>query len=379
MKNTIQKEKCVWGRFLGGGAFGKVYEVECQGKKYAGKKIPKSKLKSESSQISFKREIDILKRMSICENSVQFYSHFEDENYEIIILELCDGTLTDILENNINGFNGDLIYSIIDGLNNAFICMNQNDIIHRDIKLDNIMIKYTDSSHKNFIPKINDYGLSRVLQAGIASTCCGSPVYMAPEVLLYQQYGSKADLWSIGVMIYYMHFKDFPFDFTMDCINNNELIKQVLDRKKEKNSSDKVLDDLMNKLLIYDPEKRLSWTDYLNHEFFNRKPIAINEKQDIYLKVDKGMNLFGRCQNKKCQAYKKEVSHRFGFGTFDLMKDLNPDNIKCPKCPICQEYLRSIDNCKFMLCNYSFIGLKYENGEVIKVDYKNKVTKENKL
>ena len=216
MKNEIQKDQCVWGKYIGGGAFGKVYEVECQGKKYAGKKIPKSKLNSKNSQISFKREIDILKRMSICENSVKFHSHFDDQYYEIIILELCDCTLTDFSEKSINGFNSDLIYSIIDGLNNAFICMNQNNIIHRDIKLDNIMIKYTDSSHKKFIPKINDYGLSRLLQAGIASTYCGSPVYMAPEVLLYQKYGTKADLWSIGVMIYYIHFKDFPFDFKME-------------------------------------------------------------------------------------------------------------------------------------------------------------------
>ena len=84
--------------------------------------------------------------------------------------------------------------------------MNENEIIHRDIKLENILIKYTDSSHTKFIPKINDYGLSREMNNGIASTWCGSPLYMAPEVLMNKEYNNKADLWSIGIMIYIMHF-----------------------------------------------------------------------------------------------------------------------------------------------------------------------------
>ena len=378
-ENKIKKEECKWGRFLGGGAFGKVYEIEYRGKKYAGKKIPKSKLKSEKFKESFKRELDILKRMSICENSVKFYSHFEEAQYEIIILELCDGNLTDILDKYEDGFNSDLIYSIIDGLNNAFKCMNQNNIIHRDIKLDNIMVKYTDSSHNKFIPKINDYGLSRLLEEGIASTWCGSPIYMAPEVLLNNKYGIKADLWSIGIMIYYMHFKEYPFDFTRDCINNEKVLKQVLDRKKKKNSNDLTLDDLMNKLLIYNPNNRITWTEYLNHPFFNRKPNKLNDNSPFYLKMNKGINLFGLCHNPKCELYKKQVCYNLGFGTFDLIKDLDSDNPGCPKCPLCKYCLLSIDNCKFMFCNYSFKGKKYENNQILNVDYKNKVTNENKI
>ena len=379
LQNEIKKEECKWGNFLGGGAFGKVYEVEYRGQKLAGKKIPKSKLKSAKSIESFKRELDILKRMSNCENSVKFFSHYDDNQFEIIILELCDANLTDILEQNENGFNNDLIYSIMDGLNNAFMCMNQNGIIHRDIKLDNIMVKYTDSNHKNFIPKINDYGLSRILQDGIASTCCGSPIYMAPEVLLNNKYGEKADLWSIGIMIYFMHFKEYPFEFTMDCINNPNKLKKVLDRKKEKNSEDILLDDLLNKLLIYYPDKRISWSEYLNHPFFNRKLNTIKEQTPFHLSVTKGINLFGFCQNRNCQFYNKEVCHKFGFGTFDLIEDLSPKSPKSPKCPSCQYYLMNIENCKFKLCNYSFIGKKFENKKIIKVEYKNKVTKEDKL
>ena len=55
-----------------------------------------------------------------------------------------------------------------------------------------------------------------------------------------------------------------------------------------------------------------------------------------YLTVKDGINLFGNCKNKNCIAYNKEVCSPFGFGTFDLIKDLVPENEKCPKCPACE-------------------------------------------
>jgi len=55
-----------------------------------------------------------------------------------------------------------------------------------------------------------------------------------------------------------------------------------------------------------------------------------------YLTVKDGINLFGNCKNRNCIAYNKEVCSPFGFGTFDLIKDLVPENEKCPKCPACE-------------------------------------------
>ena len=91
-----------------------------------------------------------------------------------------------------------------------------------DIKLENIMVKYIDSTHKKFIPKINDYGLSKQVKGGITSTICGTPIFMAPELILQKPYNSKADLWSIGVMIYIMIFKDIPYPITGDIFLQTE-------------------------------------------------------------------------------------------------------------------------------------------------------------
>ena len=146
--------------------------------------------------------------MKNCDNSVSIIKHYEDENNEILILELCDKELNDIIPQ--SGFNDDMIYLIINQLNNALNMMHYYNIVHRDIKPQNIMVKYTNQSHSKFLVKINDYGLSRSLRI-YASTLCGTPIYMAPEMFLGQRYDKKVDLWSIGFMIYYMHFKEYPF------------------------------------------------------------------------------------------------------------------------------------------------------------------------
>ena len=92
----------------------------------------------------------------------------------------------------------------------------------------------------------------------------------------------------------------------------------------------------------------------------------------FYLTVKNGINIFGFCQNKECQAYKKEVCSPFGYGTFDLIEDLNSKSKKCPKCPACEFLLLEIESCGFMNCEYYYIGKKYENKKLIDVNFSKK-------
>ena len=299
---------------LGKGSFGDVFEVEYKGVKYALKVIPKIKISDDLGQTLFKREIEVLKKMSKCENSVKYYCNFKDENSEseMIVLELCDCELEDLLNQNKGGFDISQIRSIMEGLNKAFSYMLMNDLVHRDIKLENIMVKYTDSSHKQFIPKINDYGLSRELKnAAQASTYCGSPIYMAPEILLGQPYNNKSDLWSIGVMMYQMYFREIPFEVNNIVINNDNLIKNELNRRKKKVCQDKVLDDLLDKLLTFDPIKRLTWRDYFNHPFFNKSIERKKNFIDIYDYMLEYMTIFGRVENLKIKNDEKSSPNKF--------------------------------------------------------------------
>ena len=252
----------IWGKFLGKGGFGEVCEITYNGQKFAGKKLPKSMFISEKMKTALQREISILKKMNACENSVKFYKHLTDEKNHILILELCDTDLEHFICNKNGGLDEYTIYSIMSQLNNAFKIFYKENIIHRDIKPNNILIKYKDIYKRDIIPKINDYGLSRICK--IASTNkIGTYIYMAPEVSLGVKYGQKADLWSLGVMMYYMHFKEFPFGYDYN-------INTLYNKRKKKTCQNIQLDDLLNKLLVYNPENRLSWPEYFNHPFFIR-------------------------------------------------------------------------------------------------------------
>ena len=305
----FDKNQVKWGKYLAKGSFGKVYEVEYKGQKYAGKKISDQILRLNSMQEALRREVDILEKMSKCDNSVKFYAHYKEHNNEVIILELCDCELGQILDKTPGGFNSAQICSIMKGLNNAFSIMNINNIIHRDIKLANIMVKYINHSQTNFIPKVNDYGISKQIKDA-TGTKCGTPIYMAPEIFIKNQYDRRADLWSIGVMMYYMCFKDYPYDIkgNMFSLPKNQIIN-IFNKKKKKDANDKLLDDLLNKLLTYDPDKRITWNEYLIHPFFNKGRELKKKIQTLAIKEDNYVIKMNDCslEDMVLQSFEKEL------------------------------------------------------------------------
>ena len=84
-------------------------------------------------------------------------------------------------------------------------------------------------------------------------------------------------------------------------------------------------------------------------------------------------------RNRNCIAYNKEVFSPFGFGTFDLIEDLNENNEKCPKCPSCELPLLKLETCGFMKCRFKYIGIKVENGKNVDVNYENSISEPDKL
>ena len=155
----------------------------------------------------FKEEFEIMK---ICsnnnENSVKCYEYFINDNNFVIIMELCDNNLLQLLikrcEEKGKGFNIEEIYDIMIQLNNTFKIMKENNIIHRDLKLENILIKYIDK--EKYIIKLSNYGCSKKLisLSRNCNTYVGTLLYMSPEILKGEEYNYKCDLWSIGIIIY---------------------------------------------------------------------------------------------------------------------------------------------------------------------------------
>jgi serine/threonine protein kinase len=203
-----------------------------------------------------------------CENSVKLYQSFKTEDYYYIIMELCDNDLSNELKKRRKGFSAKEIKSIMSQLNNAFKKMDENKIIHRDLKIENILIKYKDETKKDFIPKLCDYGFSKILKENdLTFTGLGTASTKAPEIWEGKPYNSKVDLWSVGVIIYQLHFKDLPYKGN----NEKELYKQIKENVPYKKSEDLILRDLLDHLLVKDPSKRYSWEDYFNHPFFKEE------------------------------------------------------------------------------------------------------------
>ena len=167
--------------------------------------------------------------------------------------------------------------------------MQQHKIIHRDLKLGNILIKFTDESKKNFIPKLSDYGFSKELNNYnfAANTHLGTPATMAPEIIMNYPYNEKSDLWSVGVMMYQLYYKQVPYEGNTE----QEILSKINGNVPFNMPEDEKFADLINRLLVVNVQNRISWDQYFVHPFFTGKELDCelgytfsgnNEKTSLY-------------------------------------------------------------------------------------------------
>ena len=143
--------------------------------------------------------------------------------------------------------------------------MVNNLIVHRDLKLESIFIKYKNTEKNEYIIKLGNYDVSIRLTSlnEKIDIMVGTPFYMAPEIKTEASYDGKCDLWSLGVLIYFLLFKEFPIKQIPEAS-----VFEKYDQKSLKASGNELLDDLIKKLLEKDPRKRINWEQYFEHPFF---------------------------------------------------------------------------------------------------------------
>ena len=214
------------------------------------------------------------------QNTVKLYEYFDMSDKLVIVMELCDCDLDSYIQKKKNEnkeFKIDEIFEILTQLNNTFKILVENKVIHRDLKPNNILLK-KDKNDKN-IWKLVDYGVSRqlfTLSRQLYTKYVGTLLYMAPEILEGVEYDDECDLWSLGIIIYYLRFNVLPYKgetgvAVFRSIKN--LGKTVL-----KDTGDQHLNDLISRLLEVDLDKRISWKEYFEHEFFKNKKKKITTK-----------------------------------------------------------------------------------------------------
>ena len=246
------------------------------------KKIFKDKIKKQMKYIKHKKvtEEDFIseikkfnqeiKNIEICqcENSVKIYDFFDKEKEFIIVMELCDKNLFDILLEREKGLNAEEIKNILLQLNNAFKLMSKNNIMHRDIKTNNILVKYLNEEKTKYKVLLCDYGISKqiALMTRKYMSHVGTHCYTAPEILNDEVYNYKCDLWSLGITIYQMYTRELPYKAKSEKGILNQIDDKgqtVLDAIK-----DDKLKNLLMKLLEKDQKKRYSWDDYFKDPLF---------------------------------------------------------------------------------------------------------------
>ena len=255
------------GRFLGKGGFARCYEFTNQEtrKITACKVIPKSSLSKARAKQKLMFEIKI--HRSIHHRGIVGFEHFfEDHDNVYILLELCSNqTLNEMLRRRKRLSEIEVqCYAL--QIVSALQYLHAHRVIHRDLKLGNLFL------NDKMEVKLGDFGLATKLEfeGERKRTICGTPNYIAPEVLDGKKgHSYEADVWSLGVVIYTMLVGKPPFE-TSDVKTTYRRIRMNAFSFPENISISEPARALISEILVTDPSKRIPLEDIPHHEFFNQ-------------------------------------------------------------------------------------------------------------
>ena len=248
---------------IGAGSSASVYLAEHirSKKQVAIKRIQKSKLlKFQKGIDNLKHEISILQELSH-DHISQLFAVYESEEFVYMVMEyLPEGTLGKRL-NKKGKFDEASAKTLIRGLLETLDYLHSKDIVHRDLKLENLMM-VNETDHEI---KLIDFGLAFKCTC-LESSKCGSPGYVAPEIMLNESYDSKVDVFSAGVILYLLLVGKHPFEGRNEkkIMENNILVNYKMSKKLSQGAQ-----EVLRFMLTQDPEMRLSARELLQHSWIS--------------------------------------------------------------------------------------------------------------
>lgn len=295
---------------IGHGAFAVVFRGRHKQKRnweVAIKCINKKNLAKSQSLLG--KEIKILKELKH-DHIVRLLDYQEIGGSVYLVMEYCNGgDLAEYLHSK-GTLSEDTIRIFLQQIVQAMKSLQSRGILHRDLKPQNILLCHAEgrrSSPVNTCIKIADFGFARHLQTNtMAATLCGSPMYMAPEVIMSQNYDAKADLWSIGTIVYQCLTGKAPFyastpqELRLLYESNRTLLPSI---PKETSSH---LRHLLLGLLQRNPKDRMTFDEFFQHPFL---------KMDLSTK---------KCSPVSVQSYPSSGSSSSGSSTSHLASPQDP-------------------------------------------------------
>lgn len=250
------------GEEIGRGGFSVVVEgtEKKTGEKFAIKCIRKTMVEGDDIKL-LRREIKIMKKVSH-PNILKLFEVFEDDEEFFLVMELVKGKelFDKIVEK--GQYSERDAANIVNQIVSAVEYLHSNGIAHRDLKPENLL---SAGDEEDEVIKIADFGFSKNFGEEKLMTSCGSPGYVAPEVLTCESYDKAVDMWSVGVIIYILLCGYPPFY----ADNAPALFKKIMDVKYDFDdpSWDDVSDaakNLIRHLLVKDPNERYTASECLN-------------------------------------------------------------------------------------------------------------------
>ena len=250
---------------LGSGSFGHV--ILAQHKitqvKYAIKAIDKRNTVNIKEMPYFIREIEIMYRVHH-PNVVKLFGHFEDNNYCYFIMEYIPGGNIYSLVQRLKPVSLQGIASIMKEVISAVYFLHHMNpkIVHRDIKPENVLLDQGNHA------KLTDFGWSNYMEGDIKrTTVCGTPVYLAPEIINNMGHDEHVDIWCIGVLLFELIVGRPPFSGETEQKVRYNILKMKINWP---NNIDSDAADLISKILKYNPDERISLEQMLLHPFFTK-------------------------------------------------------------------------------------------------------------
>jgi len=267
-----------FGKEIGKGGFSVVYKAKeiATGKHFAIKRIQKDE---EGVDIELlKREIYIMKKVDH-PNILKLYEVYEDDDHFFLVLELVEGLeLFDKIVDRGNYSERDAA-NIVRQILQAVRYLHKEGIVHRDLKPENLLSAGEGESE---VVKVADFGFAKNFGEEKLVTSCGSPGYVAPEVLTDDTYTNAVDMWSVGVIIYILLSGYPPFYDE----SPPKIFKKITEAKYDfddpvwEDISD-LAKDLIKKLLIKDPNERLSAKKCLKHPWIAGQAVNTDVKGSL--------------------------------------------------------------------------------------------------
>ena len=276
---------------IGQGAFSNVYlcENNVDKKNYACKLIPKKTVHENGVGLDvIYNEISIHEKI-IHPNIVRMYNHYENDENIYCFLEYIEGeTLYSKIKSNSAGLNEREAFKIFSQIIKAIKFLHNNKIIHRDIKLENFLIK--KEKNKEII-KLCDFGWSVQLTDEMPKrvTTCGTFEYMSPELINEEPYDYCIDVWALGVLLYELLHGKTPFS-SSDNNDFEEIFKNVMKNNfKIKESVSNNCKKLIMKFLKKNPEERININDVENESWF-KEYCEDDENENVNDNNNNGLN-----------------------------------------------------------------------------------------